>query len=119
METHAIAAQPEGHPDVGTDAERALREYERKIACTRPEDIDLVPLEEELRALLDARGREMMAKALKRADTDAPEVEIDGQRWGNRRVHRGERDFGRPQPGLGWPDTSGLDVGCLGEGAAS
>jgi hypothetical protein len=30
-----------------------------------------------------------MAEVLKRADTDAPEVEIDGVRWGNRRVQRG------------------------------
>jgi hypothetical protein len=73
-----------------TDAERALREYERKVATMRPEDIDLVAMEEELRALLDARGRELMEKTLKQADTDAPEVEIDGQRWGNRRVHPGE-----------------------------
>jgi hypothetical protein len=47
-------------------------------------------MEEEIRALIDARGRELMGKALKQADTDAPEVEIDGQRWGNRRVHRCE-----------------------------
>jgi len=76
--------------DVGSDAERALREYERKIATMRPEGIDLVAMEEEIRALIDARGRELMGKTLKQADTDAPEVEIDGQCWGNRRVHRGE-----------------------------
>ena len=76
--------------DTGTDAERALCEYERRTVTMRPEDIDLVAMEEELRALLDARGRELIAQTLKRADTDAPEVEIDGQRWGNRRSHRGE-----------------------------
>jgi len=76
--------------DVGTDAERALREYERKISTTRSEDINLVAMEEEIRALIDARGRELMGKTLKQADTDAPEVEIDGQRWGNRRTNRGE-----------------------------
>jgi hypothetical protein len=31
--------------DVGTDAERALREYERKIATMRPDGIDLVAME--------------------------------------------------------------------------
>lgn len=76
--------------DMRTDAERALAEYERKVATLRPERMDLVALEEELRTLLDARGRELLAQVLKRADTDAPEVEIDGQRWGNRRIHRGE-----------------------------
>jgi len=73
-----------------TDAEQALREYARKIGSMRVEDIDLLSIEGEVRALVEARAREVMAVALKRADTDAPEVEIDGQRWGNRRVDRGE-----------------------------
>ena len=73
-----------------TDAERALREYAKKIGSMGVEDIDLLSIEEEVRALVEARAREVMAVALKRADTDAPEVEIDGQRWGNRRVDRGE-----------------------------
>jgi hypothetical protein len=73
-----------------TDAEHALREYAKKVGSTRVEDIDLLSIEEEVRALVDARAREVMAVALKRADTDAPEVEIDGHRWGNRRVDRGE-----------------------------
>jgi hypothetical protein len=73
-----------------TDAERALREYAKKIGSMRVEDIDLLSIEGEVRALAEARAREVMAVTLKRADTDAPEVEIDGQRWGNRRVDRGE-----------------------------
>jgi hypothetical protein len=73
-----------------TDAERALREYAKKIGSMRVEDIDLLSIEGEVRALVEARAREVMAVALGRADTDAPEVEIDGQRWGNRRVDRGE-----------------------------
>src|SRR5580693_7872686 len=73
-----------------TDAEQALREYAKKIGSMRVEDINLLRIEEEVRALAEARAREVMAAALKRADTDAPEVEIDGQRWGNRRVERGE-----------------------------
>ena len=73
-----------------TDVERALREYAKKIGSMRVEDIDLLSIEGEVRALAEARAREVMAVALKRADTDAPEVAIDGQRWGNRRVDRGE-----------------------------
>ena len=73
-----------------TDAERALREYAKKVGSMRLEDVDLLSVEEEVRALAEARAREVVAVALKRADTDAPEVEIDGQRWGNRRVERGE-----------------------------
>jgi hypothetical protein len=73
-----------------TDAEHALREYAKKVGSMRVEDLDLLSIEEEVRALVEARAREVMAVALKRADTDAPEVEIDGYRWGNRRLDRCE-----------------------------
>jgi hypothetical protein len=73
-----------------TDAEQALRNYERKLQTMAPAEIDLLAVEREVRALIEARGRELMTTALQQADTSAPEVEIDGQRWGNRRVHRGE-----------------------------
>jgi hypothetical protein len=74
-----------------TDAERALREYESKIGVMSVDGgMDLAAVECEVRALSEARGRELMVAALRRADTEASEVEIDGQRWGNRRVERGE-----------------------------
>jgi hypothetical protein len=73
-----------------TDAEQALREYERRIAAMPVEGIELAEIERELRVLADARAREVVAVALRRADTEAPEVEIDGERWGNRQVTRGE-----------------------------
>jgi hypothetical protein len=76
--------------DLPTDAERALREYERKLRTMAVESLDLVAIESEVRALTEARGRELVATALKRADTNAPEVEIDGQRWGNRRIQAAE-----------------------------
>ena len=53
-------------------------------------EIDLLAVEREVRALIEARGRELMTTALKQADTSSSEVAIDGQRWGNRRVLRGE-----------------------------
>jgi hypothetical protein len=73
-----------------TDAERALREYERKIGTMSSKKMDLIAIEEEIRTLTDARARELMAAVLRQADTTAPEIEIDGERWGNRRVHHGE-----------------------------
>jgi hypothetical protein len=73
-----------------TDAERALREYEQKIGTMLSKKMDLISIEEEIRTLTEARARELMAAVLEHADTDAPEIEIDGERWGNRRVHRGE-----------------------------
>jgi hypothetical protein len=76
--------------DLPTDAERALCEYERKLRVMPVGGLDLVAIECEVRALTEARGRELMAAALKRADTEAPQVEIDGQRWGNRRVQSAE-----------------------------
>jgi hypothetical protein len=56
----------------------------------KPDEMDLVAVENEVRALTEARGRELIAEALKRADTAGAEVEIDGVRWGNRRLQRGE-----------------------------
>ena len=73
-----------------TAAERALRDYAKKIESMGSKDIDLLSIEQEVRVLAEARAMELVAAALKRADTEAPEVEIDGQRWGNRRVERGE-----------------------------
>jgi hypothetical protein len=75
---------------VETDAENALHDYERKLQTLDAKEIDLLVVEREVRALIEARGRELMTTALKQADTSAPEVEIDGQRWGNRRALRGE-----------------------------
>lgn len=73
-----------------TDAERALREYAEQLRTMAPDDFDLSVVEHEIRTLTEARGRELMAEALGCADTVAPEVEIGGQRWGNRRVQRAE-----------------------------
>ena len=73
-----------------TDAEQALRDYASRVASMKADELDLISIEAEVRALAEARAREVMATALRRADTAASEVEIAGQRWGNRRVERGE-----------------------------
>jgi hypothetical protein len=65
-----------------SDAERALRDFRAKVAEMPLQELNLTSIECEVRALTEALGREVMAVALKRADTDAPEVEIDGERWG-------------------------------------
>src|SRR5262245_18614426 len=73
-----------------TDAERALRQLEARLRAMRPDELDIAAIEDEVRALTEARGRELMSEALARADTTASEIEMDGVRWGNRRVLRGE-----------------------------
>ena len=73
-----------------SDAERAVRDYRKKLVEMPADGIKLATVECEVRALTEALGRELMAEALKRADTDAPEVLIDGECWGNRRVLPGE-----------------------------
>lgn len=72
-----------------TDAERALRAYSEQIHGTPSEAMDLSVIEDEVRRLLEARGRELMSEAFRHADTTAPEVTIDGQHWGNRRITPG------------------------------
>jgi hypothetical protein len=73
-----------------TEAERAMHQYSERILKMRPDGLDLVAIENDVRALVEARGKELMAEALKQADTDAPEITVNGARWGNRRIQRGE-----------------------------
>src|SRR5260370_39687108 len=47
-------------------------------------------MERRVQELANAWGRVQRARAMTRADTDAPEVDIDSLRWGNRRSHPGE-----------------------------
>jgi len=76
-----------------TAAKRAMREFRTELS-SRPSDerdeLDLVVEERRVQELAKAWARETIVEVMKRADTDAPEVEIAGQRWGNRRVQKGE-----------------------------
>lgn len=72
-----------------TPAERELAAFRRELRAMKSEEVNLLDVERGIRARLKVLGREMMAEAMKRADTDAPEVEIDGQRWGNGRAQEG------------------------------
>lgn len=72
-----------------TDAETALRSFETRVTRASATRLDALELERELQSLLNARGQEMMAVLLRRADTSTSEVTIDGERWGNRQVTPG------------------------------
>jgi hypothetical protein len=70
-------------------AERALADFRREVKAMPPDGIDLLAVERKVQELLNAQGVAVMREAMARADTDAPEVMIEGERWGNRRVIRG------------------------------
>jgi hypothetical protein len=70
---------------MATMGERELAAFREQILGMKGEEVNLLKVERELQERLNAVGREMLAEAMARADTRAPEVEIDGQRWGNQR----------------------------------
>ena len=67
---------------------RALIEFRHELAERPVEDLDLVEIEREVLEHLKALGRETLKAVFKRADTDAPEVTINGAPYGNRRPGR-------------------------------
>ena len=69
-----------------TSTERAIRTFREEMRSKPGEDIDLRVEERRIQELVNALGREMTIDVMKRADTDASEVEINGERWVNRRV---------------------------------
>src|SRR5262245_27532859 len=73
---------------VATSGERELTAFRERIRAMGAAEVNLLNLEREVQERLNALGREMMAEAISRADTRAPEVEIEGQRWGNQRRQR-------------------------------
>ena len=73
-----------------TVAEREWHEFKAELLCRARESIDLLDIERSIQEHLSAMGRELMAAAMKKADSDAPEVEIDGVTWGARCVTAGE-----------------------------
>jgi hypothetical protein len=74
---------------IATPAEQELAKYRDEIRQLRSDDIDLLHVEETIVLRLKAIGAEMMAEAMKRADIDAPEVLVDGERCGSHRTSRG------------------------------
>jgi hypothetical protein len=73
---------------IETPAERELAAFRRELRGMKATEVELESVERAILEQLKAVGREMMSEAMKLADTSAPEVDIDGQRWGNRRAQR-------------------------------
>jgi hypothetical protein len=67
-------------------AERAVAEFRREIALMTSDTIDLLSVERRAQELTNAVGRVLMREAMARADASAPEIKMDGEDWGNRRV---------------------------------
>jgi hypothetical protein len=66
-----------------------MSEFRHELAAMEPDAIDLAAVERRTQELANAWSLATVAEAMKRADTDAPEVVINGERWGNRRVLKG------------------------------
>lgn len=73
-----------------TVAERGWHEFKAELLGRPQEKLDLLDIERSIQEHLHAMGRELVAAAMKKADSDAPEVEIDGAAWGARSVAPGE-----------------------------
>jgi hypothetical protein len=71
-----------------TTAEREVAAFRAELRTMKAVDVDLEHVERDILEHLKALGREMLSEAMKRADTSAPEVDINGQRWGNRRAQK-------------------------------
>jgi hypothetical protein len=76
-----------------------MAEFRHELTSTAADAIDLLAVERRVQELANAWGRAAVVEAMKRADTDAPEVTINGERWGNRRVQKGtyETCFGEAE----------------------
>ncbi len=72
-----------------TPGERELAAYREEIRAMHADEVDLLHIEEGIVERLKVIGAEMMAEAIKMADTDAAEILVDGERFGSRRTSRG------------------------------
>jgi hypothetical protein len=72
------------------DVERRMHEFSEDLDQLEADAVDLELIERRVQELANEWGRVQMKRALQRADSDTPEVDIDGQRWGNRRSHPGD-----------------------------
>jgi hypothetical protein len=70
-------------------AQGALAEFRREISSMGSEAIDLLAVERRVQELTNAYGRALMREVMARADAKSPEITIDGEDWGNRRVTPG------------------------------
>jgi hypothetical protein len=68
--------------------ERRMRELGEQLERLRADEVNVDVVESQVLELAKAWGRAQMAIAMKRSDAESPEVEINGERWGNRRETR-------------------------------
>jgi hypothetical protein len=68
-----------------TPGMRALADFRREIGNLDRSCMDIVALERQVQELVNAIACETMVEVMKHADETAPEVVINGARWGNRR----------------------------------
>ena len=76
------------HERSETAAERELASFRAELQEMKSAEVDLERVERGILEHLKALGRGMLSEAMKRADTSSPEVEINGERWGNRRAQK-------------------------------
>ncbi len=72
-----------------TPGERELAAYRDQIRVMRRDDVDLLMIETGIVERLKVIGAEMMAEAMKRADSSSVAVIIDGEKCGSRRTSPG------------------------------
>lgn len=72
-------------PDDLKQALRAIADFRTRTAEMAGGDGDLVGVERRVQELLNDLGREIMVEVFEQANELAPEVLINGERWGNRR----------------------------------
>lgn len=70
-------------------AQRALTEFRREISSMASDAVDLLAVERRVQDLTNAYGCALMREVMARADASAPEITINGEAWGNRRVTPG------------------------------
>ncbi len=75
---------------------RRMVELGEDLGRFKAHEVDIDAVEGRVQENAKAWARAMVAIAMKRADADAPEVDINGERWGNRRetAHDYESIFG-------------------------
>jgi hypothetical protein len=74
---------------VETAGEHELTAYRDKIRAMAPGNVDLLSVEQGILDRLKVIGVEMMAEAMKRADTSCAAVIVEGEKCGSRRTSRG------------------------------
>jgi hypothetical protein len=75
------------HLDESARIERQMRLLSEELSTLDPEEVDVDAVEAQVLEIATTWARAQMRVALKRADTSSAEVEVNGARWGNRRVH--------------------------------